>query len=68
MLKEYIWGDISLGGFDGYSKSFKNAYHLKNIKIKEGSVLQKKSFPKKTEDGITEGYLLMVDICNRECL
>ena len=53
-------GGYILGGFDGYSKSFKNAYHLKNIKIKEDAVSQKKSFPNKTEDGITEGYLLMV--------
>ena len=53
-------GGYILGGFDGYSKSFKNAYHLKNIKIKEGVASQKKYFPKKTEDGITEGYLLMV--------
>jgi len=53
-------GGYILGGFDGYSKSFKNAHHLKNIKIKEGAVSQKKYFPKKTEDGITEGYLLMV--------
>jgi len=53
-------GGYILGGFDGYSKSFKNAYHLKNIKIKEGMASQKKYFPKKTEDGITEGYLLMV--------
>jgi len=53
-------GGYILGGFDGYSRSFKNAYHLKNIKIKEGVASQKKYFPKKTEDGITEGYLLMV--------
>ena len=53
-------GGYILGGFDGYGKSFKNAYHLKNIKIKEGVASQKKYFPKKTEDGITEGYLLMV--------
>lgn len=53
-------GGYILGGFNGYSKSFKNAYHLKNIKIKEGMASQKKYFPKKTEDGITEGYLLMV--------
>ncbi|MDC0089127.1 type III pantothenate kinase [Gammaproteobacteria bacterium] len=53
-------GGYILGGFDGYSRSFKNAYHLKNIKIKEGMASQKKYFPKKTEDGITEGYLLMV--------
>ena len=53
-------GGYILGGFDGYSKSFKNAYHLKNIKIKEDTASQKKYFPKKTEDGITEGYLLMV--------
>ena len=59
-IKGIYLGGYILGGFDGYAKSFKDAYHLKNIKIKEGSVLQKKSFPKKTEDGITEGYLLMV--------
>ena len=53
-------GGYILGGFDGYSKSFKNAYHLKNLKIKEDMASQKKYFPKKTEDGITEGYLLMV--------
>ena len=53
-------GGYILGGFDGYSKSFKNAYHLKHIKIKEDAASQKKYFPKKTEDGITEGYLLMV--------
>ena len=53
-------GGYILGGFDGYSKSFKNAYHLKNIKIKEDPRSQKKCFPKKTEDAITEGYLLMV--------
>ena len=53
-------GGYILGGFNGYSKSFKNAYHLKNIKIKEDSASQKKYFPKKTKDGITEGYLLMV--------
>ncbi|MBC8300195.1 MAG: type III pantothenate kinase [Pelagibacterales bacterium] len=59
-IKGIHLGGYILGGFDGYTKSFKDVYHLKNIKIKEGSVLQKKSFPKKTEDGITEGYLLMV--------
>ena len=53
-------GGYILGGFGSYSKSFKNAYHLKNIKIKEDAVLQKKHFPNKTEDGLTEGYLLMV--------
>ena len=39
-------GGYILGGFDGYSKSFKNAYHLKNIKIKEDTASQKKYFPK----------------------
>ena len=53
-------GGYILGGFDGYSKSFKNAYHLKYIKIKEDAASQQKYFPKNTEDGITEGYLLMV--------
>lgn len=53
-------GGYILGGFDGYSRSFKNAYRLKRIKIKEDVTSQKKYFPKKTEDGITEGYLLMV--------
>ncbi len=53
-------GGYILGGFNGYSEAFKDAYHLKNIKIKEDVVSKKIYFPKKTEDGITEGYLLMV--------
>lgn len=53
-------GGYILGGFDGYSKSFRNAYHLKNIKIKENLAPPKTIFPDKTKDGITEGYLLMV--------
>ena len=57
--REHLGGYI-LGGFDGYSKAFKDAYHLKNIRIKEDAVLKKKNFPNKTEDGLTEGYLLMV--------
>ena len=53
-------GGYILGGFNGYTESFQKAYNLKNIRLKESTILQKKSFPRKTETGITEGYLLMV--------
>jgi len=53
-------GGYILGGVAGYSKSFKNAYHLKNIKIKQDTTAQMKSFPNSTQSGIEEGYLLMV--------
>ena len=53
-------GGYILAGFDGYKKSFKNAYHLKDTKIKQSISLQKKAFPKHTSEGITKGYLIMV--------
>ena len=53
-------GGYILAGFDGYKKSFKNAYHLKDTKLKQSISLQKKTFPKQTSEGITKGYLVMV--------
>ena len=53
-------GGYIFSGFDGYTECFKNAFHLKNTKLKESVVMQKKSFPTKTDEGITKGYLLMV--------
>ncbi|MFL2568670.1 MAG: type III pantothenate kinase [Gammaproteobacteria bacterium] len=53
-------GGYILAGFDGYKKSFKSAYHLKDTKIKQSISLQKKTFPKQTSEGITKGYLIMI--------
>ena len=53
-------GGYILAGFDGYKKSFKSAYHLKDTKIKQSISLQKKTFPKQTSEGITKGYLVMI--------
>ncbi len=53
-------GGYIFSGFDGYRDCFKNAFHLKNTKLKESVVMKKKYFPAKTDKGITEGYLLMV--------
>ena len=53
-------GGYILGGVDGYTKSFINAYHLKDVKIKGGLAMYKGTFPNKTVDGISEGYLLMI--------
>tara|TARA_B100001778_G_scaffold330902_2_gene334232 strand:- start:824 stop:1564 length:741 start_codon:yes stop_codon:yes gene_type:complete len=53
-------GGFIFAGFDGYSKSFKNAYHLKHTKIQQGMLLKKKSFPRETSHAITGGYLLMI--------
>ena len=53
-------GGYILGGADDYNQSFRNAYHLKNIKIKQDIASQSKSFPNSTQDGIREGYLLMI--------
>ena len=53
-------GGYILAGFDGYKKSFKSAYHLKDTKINQSISLQKKTFPKQTSEGITKGYLIMI--------
>ena len=53
-------GGYIFSGFDGYTDCFKNAFHLKNTKLQESVVLKKKSFPTKTDEGIADGYLLMV--------
>jgi len=53
-------GGYILAGIDNYKRSFENAYHLKNTKLNETTKLKKKSLPKKTDDGITQGYLKMI--------